>query len=218
MRALADLGLTDRSFCIRFLPFTITKAILFDIPVLSPGTPFPKPGDPVTVRWLRQKDGYRYHFESSVLGLVQDTEDGLPAISIAYPSSLIRTQRRQAFRVQVPLEDAQNMFLRWGTPPNDLECPAFAYDLSATGGRFSFAIPLAFSDVPDVSSVVSITISLAGKQYNVEGRIARINKVGAKEEHAEGRERWMIGVCFINQPSVFQKALENYVIRQQRQR
>lgn len=136
MRNPADLVLPDRSFCARFLPFTITKALLFDIPILSPGVSLPESGEPVTVRWLRQKDGYHYHFESSFLGRVQDTEDGLPAISIAYPNALTRTQRRQAFRVQVPLEDAQKMFLRWGASPNNLDCPAFAHDLSATGGGF----------------------------------------------------------------------------------
>ena len=215
MRNPADLVLPDRSFCARFLPFTITKALLFDIPILSPGVSLPESGEPVTVRWLRRKDGYHYHFESSFLGRVQDTEDGLPAISIAYPNALTRTQRRQAFRVQVPLEDAQKMFLRWGASPNNLDCPAFAHDLSATGGRFSFAIPLAFPDVPDVSNVVSITISLAGKPYSVEGQIVRIHKVGTKEDHAAGRERWMVGVCFVNPSPVFQKALENYVILQQ---
>ncbi|WP_215881902.1 flagellar brake protein [Acidithiobacillus thiooxidans] len=213
---MADLRLADRSMHVRFLPFAIHKTVLFDIPDLSPVEPVLKTGESVNVRWLRQKDGYHYHFVSSVLGLVANPKDGLPALSVAYPNFLERTQRRQSFRMQVPLDDALNMIVHLGTSTDDMARPAFAHDLSASGGRFSFSVPLDTPYAPDMDDVVSITLSLSGKQQTVKARIVRVNRVGTHKEHAEGLERWMIGVHFImNQDPVFQEHLENYVISQQ---
>lgn len=215
LRTMADLRLTNHSMRVRFLPFAIHKAVLFDMPDLSSVEPVLKTGDSVNVRWLRQKDGYHYHFVSSVLGLVDNPKDGLPALSVAYPNFLERTQRRQSFRMQVSLDDALKTLVHLEASAEDMTRPAFAHDLSASGGRFSFSAALDEPYVPSVDDVVSITLSLSGQQQTVKGRIVRVNSVGTQKEHAEGLERWMIGVHFMNQDPVFQEHLENYVISQQ---
>ena len=214
--ALAELFMDDHSINTRFLPNTAANAILFDVPVTCLGGQLPEVGDKTVVYWLREKDGYHYRFRSSSMGTVQHDADNMLAISMAIPKAMERTQRRRAFRVHAPLEDAQSLSIHWGIPPHRFDFPAFAHDLSATGVQLSFAAPLSFLDVPGVGSVVEITISIGNVPYTVEVRVMRMEKTGTPNEHSEGRERWMLGTLFIEPFSIFQDALENYIVQQQR--
>ena len=198
-----------------FLSSKTSDSILFDFPVVRADMQIPPIGENITVSWLRDKDGYHYRFVAAFLGTVSDAGDGMKAIGVAFPEMLERTQRRHSCRVHVPLEDAQNFFLYWGNPPQCEAHPVFAHDLSISGGRLSFTTPLGFLDIPDLESVVGLTMCIDNETFNVEGRVIRIEKSGTPNDHSSGRERWMLGLHFINRFHIFQETLEKYLVEQQ---
>lgn len=212
--SLVDLSWNQHKLPTHFLSEAPEDRIRLDTGV-GERSPLPDSGEPVTLIWLREQDGYHYRFHSTVTNIVQH-HDAHPAVEVRMPKDMERWQRRQAFRVPVNLEDAQNLTIMPIQEGCSTRYPAFAHDLSATGARISFALPLGGHEIVQKGHMIEAHISMDGTSYGVTARVVRMEKVGTTTDHEMGRERWMLGIRFLEPYLVFQKKLESYLNRQQR--
>ncbi|MDA8154434.1 MAG: PilZ domain-containing protein [Acidithiobacillus sp.] len=216
-KSFADLLLAnDDLIHSRFLPEMTENTLLFDAHLRVMADRLPERGDQIAVQWLRKRDGYHYGFQAISMGMRPYAEDGLPAISVSAPKTLERTQRRHAFRVPVPLEDAQNLSIQWDVKHGQFRFPAFAHDLSIDGMRLSFTSPLSFPATPGKRDHMDISLSIHRGTYTVDAQVARVEKTGTPDDHASGRERFLLGMRFVEPYALFLKALERYVAERQR--
>lgn len=213
----ADLLLAnDHVIHSRFLPVMTGNALLFDARLRVTADHLPKRDDRITVQWLRKRDGYHYGFQASSMGMLPYAEDGLPAIAVAIPKTLERTQRRHAFRMHLPLEDAQKLSIQWNTKHGQFRFPAFAHDLSTSGMRLSLALPLSFTTAPEKGDHMEISLGMNQETYTIDAEVTRVEKAGRPDDHASGRERFLLGVRFVEPFALFLKALESYVAERRR--
>lgn len=211
----ADLCLGNDLIHSRFLPIVRGDALLFDTRLRVAANRLPRRDERITVQWLRKRDGHHYQFQALATGVLP-YEDGLPAIGVAVPKTLERTQRRHAFRVPIPLEDAQDLSVQWNGTSGRFGFPAFAHDLSVDGMRLSFVLPLSFSETPLKGLRLELTLHLNRETFTVDADVVRVEKTGTPEDHASGRERFTLGVHFVEPFALFLAALETYIADRQR--
>jgi c-di-GMP-binding flagellar brake protein YcgR len=215
-RSTVDFLVNGDTISCSFLPGDIQKCLFLDAHLGVDAHKLPEPGSEIHLQWLRKQDGYHYRFKSIFMGVVLHG-DGSQAISAQSPKTMWRTQRRHAYRVPVPLDDAQNLTLHWRHDAGEFHTSAFAHDLSTDGVRLSFVRRLDDLDsIPKAQDTVEISISMHHQSYTVSAQITRISRIGTANEHASGKERFSAGVHFEKPFAVFQKALENYVSIQHR--
>lgn len=132
---------------------------------------------------------------------------GADAFKVPLPTRVIRLQRRESYRVVLPVNKPVVARLTSG----DLVCEVPIHDLSAGGAGLigNDEVKLADGDEVEVTFLL-----IDGRLIRSDAQIRHITSISSAASHQHVR----VGLCFINMPQALNAKVQRYILQVEHQR